>query len=424
MKTLYLSDSYVVVSKTKINDDERKVLTALYQPLIGSCALSLYFSLWLDFEENHHALTEFTHHRIVSLTLMNIGDIRDARGKLEAMGLLKTYLYEHNETRSYTYEIYAPLSAQEFLYHPILKASLFAALGKEQYEYTKGMFKTNNYSTKNYKNVSKTFNDVFQIITTDDDDYEEYDEYLSKHKNEVELDQGFFDEEIFRAELIKIGGAGISVTAKLVNTVKSLSFVYHATESDLARFVIQSIDANQRVNHGTLKKLVRSDFTYNEGGRTPKFVTKGQMKEVKSNSESKIVKYFTTITPQEFLRQKQNGNDPVSSELRLVEDLMTRQGLKPDVVNVLIDYVLRKNNNRLGRSFTESVAATWIRNGIDTCEKAIDFTLAEQKETKKKSKGNLRYDAKPESFEKDKVATPLTEEEKKEMELLKKTFIK
>ncbi len=422
MRTLYLNDTYVVVSKTEINQEDRRVLTALYQPLIGAGALSLFLTLWLDLEENHHVLTELSHHRLIAVTMMNIGDLRDAREKLEAMGLMKTFVYKNGDKTSYTYELYAPLSSQEFLYHPILKASLFAALGKEQYEYTRSIFKMNNYSVKDYEEVTKSFNDVFQIITTDDDDYEEYDVYLSKEKIGVELTENFFDLDLFKTELRRVGGAGLSLTPKLINTVKSLSFVYHVTEPVLARFVIQAIDTNQRINHNALKKLVRDDFTFNEGGRTPKFVTKGQIEEVKSSSESRIVKYFSSITPYDFLRQKQNGQEPMPSELRIIEDLMTKHHLKPEVINVLLDYVLKTSNNRLVKSYVESIAGTWIRNGIDTCEKAIDFTLEETREKKKNYQKKQKLEAKPETFEADRKSTPLSEAEKKEMERLKSMF--
>ena len=42
------ADSYVVINKSLLNDNDRLVLTMLYQPIIGSVALSLYFTLWSD----------------------------------------------------------------------------------------------------------------------------------------------------------------------------------------------------------------------------------------------------------------------------------------------------------------------------------------------------------------------------------------
>ena len=44
------ADTYVVVNKTIIDTEARKILTMLYQPVIGSLPIMLYFSLWSDLE--------------------------------------------------------------------------------------------------------------------------------------------------------------------------------------------------------------------------------------------------------------------------------------------------------------------------------------------------------------------------------------
>ena len=39
------ADTFVVVNKTILNDQDRKILTMLYQPIIGHTAVSMYFTL-------------------------------------------------------------------------------------------------------------------------------------------------------------------------------------------------------------------------------------------------------------------------------------------------------------------------------------------------------------------------------------------
>ena len=50
----------------------------------------------------------------------------------------------------------------------------------------------------------------------------------------------------------------------------------------------------------------------------------------------------------------------------IVETLMVQLGLKPAVVNVLIEYVLGKNNNRLSKRYCEAIGASWARKNIQT----------------------------------------------------------
>ena len=66
------------------------------------------------------------------------------------------------------------------------------------------------------------------------------------------------------------------------------------------------------------------------------------------------------------MKETQGGKDPVYHDLMIVETLMVQLGLKPAVVNVLIEYVLGKNNNRLSKRYCEAIGASWARKKIMT----------------------------------------------------------
>ena len=44
------ADTYVVVNKSIINEEDRKILTMFYRPIIGPLPIMLYFSLWSDLD--------------------------------------------------------------------------------------------------------------------------------------------------------------------------------------------------------------------------------------------------------------------------------------------------------------------------------------------------------------------------------------
>ena len=48
--TLLPADQYIVVNKTVFYEEDRRLLTMLYQPIIGYSAVSLYLSLIDDLE--------------------------------------------------------------------------------------------------------------------------------------------------------------------------------------------------------------------------------------------------------------------------------------------------------------------------------------------------------------------------------------
>ena len=85
------ADTYVVVNKTVIKDLDRKLITMLYQPIIGYSATSLYFTLVDDLDKRELMSEDLTHHHLMSTMQLKLDDIVIARKKLEAVGLLKTY---------------------------------------------------------------------------------------------------------------------------------------------------------------------------------------------------------------------------------------------------------------------------------------------------------------------------------------------
>ena len=58
------------------------------------------------------------------------------------------------------------------------------------------------------------------------------------------------------------------------------------------------------------------------------------------------MKYLDSITPYELLRDKQGGKEPVFHDLKIVETLMTQLALQPAVVNVILEYVFRKESRK------------------------------------------------------------------------------
>ena len=75
------ADIYTVINQTVLTEVDRKVLISLYEPIIGSTALSLYFTLWQDLDKSEVMSRDLNHkHLMVTLktTLNNIVDVSRA----------------------------------------------------------------------------------------------------------------------------------------------------------------------------------------------------------------------------------------------------------------------------------------------------------------------------------------------------------
>ena len=120
------------------------------------------------------------------------------------------------------------------------------------------------------------------------------------------------------------------------------------------------------------------------------------------------------------MSSKYNGAKPTKTDLSLLEYLLIDLNLNPGVANVLIDYVLKINNNKLTRSFVDTIAGQWKRSKIETVEDAMNIAFREYKNRTKKTT-NKKIEEKPVWFDQD-INTSTDSAKQKELEELLKEF--
>ena len=94
------------------------------------------------------------------------------------------------------------------------------------------------------------------------------------------------------------------------------------------------------------------------------------------------------------------------------------------VVNVLIDYVLKKSNNKLVPDYVELVASQWKRAGLKTAKDAMEFAEKEYKKTLSKNNDSNKKEVReiPVWFNKKITDDNLSSEEEEELKILLKEF--
>ena len=80
------ADTYTVINKTVITDKDKKLISMLYQPIIGFSATALYFTLIDDLDKQEIISSDLTHHHLMATMQLKLEDIVIAREKLEAVG--------------------------------------------------------------------------------------------------------------------------------------------------------------------------------------------------------------------------------------------------------------------------------------------------------------------------------------------------
>lgn len=379
------ADTFVVVNRTILNESDRKIISMLYQPIIGSMAVSLYYTLWADLDKTELLSNEYTHHHLMTSLRIKMDSIVTARKKLEAVGLLKTFVKKGN-VNNYVYEMFSPISASEFFNHPILNIVLYNNVGKKEYENLLKYFKVPRINLSSYEELTSTFDEVFESVPSSS--YDNLNEDLRVNKTgEIKIDNAFdFD------LLISLVPNGVITNKTFSKEVKelinNLSFVYNMDASDMKGPILNSIKENGLIDKILLRKNVRNYYKYENQNKLPSLVYKSQPEYLKNpvgaaDKRAKMIYVFENTTPYNFLKGRSNGAKPSSRDLSLLETLLSDFKLNPGVVNVLIDYVLKINNKKLTRGFLETIASQWKRLNIETVEEAMKEAEKEYKKSKK-----------------------------------------
>ena len=420
------ADTYIVINKSIINNEDRKILNMLYQPIIGPLPIMLYFSLWADLDKLELLSEEYTHHHLVTNMHLSLNEIIDAREKLEAIGLIKTY-YKEGTINNFIYELYSPLSVSEFLNHPILNIVLYNNTGKKEYEKIVNYFKVPRINLSEFNDITASFSDVFTSVPLTS--YEMINDNVRKI-NKLKLDINTnFDFNFLASSFPKSIDSNKVLTRENRELILNLSFIYDIDAMKMQNIIKGCFNERGTISKEELRKACRNYYQFDHGGVLPSVVSNVQpeylRKPIGDNSKrAKMIYTFETITPYELLCSKNNGAEPTKRDLKLVEDLIIDYSLKVGVVNVLIDYVLKTNDNKLTRTLVETIAGQWQRSKIETVEDAMELAEKEHKKYNKTKikKEEVKEEKIPEWFDKKLSKKQVSEVDKLKIEELLKEY--
>lgn len=423
------ADVYVVVNKTILTEFDKKIVTMLYQPVMGINSSNLYFSFINDLDKNEVISGEETHHHLISALKISLDEIVVAREKLEALGLIKTYYKEEKDLGYYVYELFSPLKPNEFFSHPILNIVLFNNIGKKEYEKLVNYFKIPRVKLSDYEDITKSFDDVFESISGS---YFENNllDIKSENKSDIYINNTI-DINMLISSFPKESINKSVFTKDIKDLIIKLSFVYKLDEEELKNIILNSLNEKLLIDTTSLRKNARNYYQFENSAKLPTLIYKNNPKSLNSKGKStkrdKMIYTFETISPYDFLKSKYNGAKPTTRDIALVESLIVDTGLRYPVVNVLIDYVMKINDKKLSKNFVETIAGQWKRLGIETALDAMNQAEKEYKSTKKiKESKNKTYTKKetelPEWFNKEINKKEITKEDEDELKNMLKEF--
>lgn len=414
------ADTFVVINKSILNDQDRRILTMLYQPIIGSNSINLFFTLWSYLDKLEVMSLEYTHHNLMTSMKMRLEDIIESREKLEAIGLIRTYIKKDN-INNLIYELYSPLTPYEFFNNPILSVSLYNNVGKVEYEKVKEYFKIPRINLKEYEEISCNFSDVFE--TTNLNSFENMVDDMKRvninklsiiSKIDLENAISLIPEEMFNIR---------SLTRDTKDLIYKISFIYNLDDEEVSELIRNSLTEKRTIDKKLLRENARKYYQFEHSGKLPSIIYRNQPEYLRkiegdTSNRAKMIYQFETTSPYDFLVNKHNGIKPTKNEYLILEYLLIDMNLKPGVVNVLLDYVLKINNNKLIKGFIEVIAEQYSRLKIETVEDAMNLAEKEYKKSKKIKEKTKVIEQKPEWFNKKIQNEKATKEELDEINKL------
>lgn len=454
-------DRYIVASNGLLHEYDRKILSLLYQPLIGPECFSVYMALWSELEESRLWSEASSHHFLMNMCGLNLKRIYEARLKLEGIGLLKTHVKNEDDIRSFIYELQAPLSPEQFFVDGMLNVYLYRKIGKNHFLRLKRFFC--DYAKpeqEGYEEITAPFQDVF--ISAPSNTLQ----YMQDHSEELEAEEGQqfigrqsaqplqLPHETFNFDLLVLGlGDSLvpkrSLTPKVKDAICNLAFQYNIDALQMKNIVLSAVNEKDEIDIEELRKAARDWYQFENYDKLPALVERVhpladrvQLEEPKTQ-EQKLIRYLETASPLQVLKDLSGGAEPSTADLQVVEGVLLNQQLLPGVVNVLIQFAMLKTDMKLTKGYVERLAGHWARKQVRTVKEAMDLSRQEhakyiewssgtakapaaKKQTRQKP---IRTEMLPDWFEKEGNTTTGTsgnsedlEARKKEVEEMLKAF--
>ncbi|QHX36097.1 chromosome replication initiation and membrane attachment protein [Spiroplasma sp. TIUS-1] len=377
---------YKILSYPNQNLIDRNSLSALYLPILGAEAFSLYNMLLIDAEITKSA-PDFllSSKRIENSMNLNPIDARKSWKILGACGLIE--IKKNRGTEKYNFVIKAPLTFEQFFgatneeeqknISENLCKLLLKKLGEEDFFITKSMFKSVISASSNTEELDDVTDRLFDVF---DMDLDESDENVARaiklkvNNSTILLDKKY--DELLDALIIE--GNLILQSKKrkykklIISAFRNFSLIEVSDMFDILNSMNErDIPLNEKTLHTEIQ-ILEEQWTMRSKSTNSDKESKEQ-EAIKTMVETDSLEYAAAIAG------KLNNMNSVKN---MIDLLRAKYMLKDGLINILMSYSSSKNDNKIVANYIFKIADTFVANGIDTIEEAHKFLKSIKEKTK------------------------------------------
>ena len=333
-------DGYKTIVTGSLPNNYIASLIHLYQPLIGLEATYLYQLFLQEAAMDQNGAIQ-THQALMNVLNRPLDVIYRARRKLEGIGLLKTYLYKDEDKDIYTYELFAPYAPKDFFHDMMLTELLYHHIGNSKFSLLKKYYEEAEHTQKG-KNVTALFNDVFETVSPSLSTAAASNKPMN-HEQQIPIEKMDFTylKQVLLNKMIPVEKVLTEENRLIINQMRT---VYNLDLYELEKTLLWALSDENQLD---IEQFITacSDIFKSKSNTRPKLSEKSNRfpKENKINDKSlsktdKLTKHLETISPRELLEDLSAGKNASAQDLKMITDIMTKQGLKIPVMNVAIYY--------------------------------------------------------------------------------------
>lgn len=405
------------VINSPLSDLEKEVLTFLYQPIIGANGLSLYVTLLSEINENNRSESLF-HADLISMLDLSIQQLQIARQKLEAIGLLETFVKQDQELGScYLYHLLPPESAKRFFKDEVLSLVLLNRVGQRKFDKLVEHFRPKRVNLTGYENISASFKEVYSFkeeqIVAENQQLQKVSSAFEEPApvKKISLIDDSFDWHYFIDGITRLGIKLPEDEADFKEAVYVFHHMYGITELDMVDFASKAFDYyTSRIVKKEFERTIHQAFDLDKKQKTAEVInnqsadlTATEQQTYRYNSlkmngfselDIQMIIDSETNPPINYLEalKKERGGYTTPQERSLIKYLVSKSGLPNSVINILINYVYNiQQQPTLKAEYVNRIANEWGQSEIFSPEKAIEHVRSLAKKSQEKQQQRQRY---------------------------------
>lgn len=332
-----------------------KILHFLYGPIIGKNAIYLYKHLihLQSFQLHIGSIIQLNLETLLNQLNINYDEFQNDIEILEAINLINTYK-DINKNDEIVFKLIEPLKWTNFCRNDYYMNLLSSKLGEIEFEKLKYLFNGNNQLV-GLTNVSKTFEQKFELHKSISINFDILHDFIFKHTNKL-----------------------ISLDESLKIMINDAYQKFHLSYQEICQLLLKSLVKNDNVfmfdeklfiialkSNEDLKNINMLNTNLKINRNNLIFIKNANLDEFKY-----VINDYKTLNSEQYLAciQKHAISE---SDRSLIRALKEEYKLPEYIINILIDYCIYRNNGRIEPLYLHKISLTINRLNLHNVNEII-----------------------------------------------------